>query len=264
MSETNYSLDEAKQPVKLYSEKSITTATFIGGAPAGFYLLSENYKALGKADAQRNSIVIGIAFTAIIILSAFLLPDSIPEIVFRVGIPGLTVLSIWLTLRKTQGAVLDEYQNSKGPFHSGWRVAGITALSALITAGAIFGFAFSGQDMELLTAYDEKMAEFSENEEASFKFYDELSYAPEFKLIQELDNVSIPSWEKNIELLKEVKSWEGLDRELQEQNDILMEYSQLRLQTFHVFKKALVEQGNTYDTQLEELHLEIENVLNKL
>jgi hypothetical protein len=57
---------------------------------------------------------------------------------------------------------------------------------------------------------------------------------------------------------------DGLPEEVQEQNKILLRYSELRLESFKLFKKVISEDTNIYDRQLDKIHSQIEQELSKL
>jgi hypothetical protein len=52
--------------------------------------------------------------------------------------------------------------------------------------------------------------------------------------------------------------------ELVEQNKILLEYSELRLEAFKILKKAISEETNIYDKELDVIHSKMDQNLKKL
>lgn len=264
MSEIETTLDEPKSSKKLFSSASIMTATFIGGPLGGSILIGQNFKAFGNLSAQRNSILLGLLFTAVLVGSAWILPDSIPEVVYRLGLPAISLGIVWLYFQRTQGELIEQHERTSGTFHPRWKGTSIGFLSGIVLGAGILGFALSDPDYELHSEYNMKMAEFTRNEEASLAFYDKLNYATDMELINEIDVVAIPGWKRNIEIINEVKTWEGLGEEIEAQNEILLEYSALRLEAAELIRKAIYESTQAYEVQLINLHNEIETVLNKL
>jgi hypothetical protein len=108
------------------------------------------------------------------------------------------------------------------------------------------------------------MKVFDKNEMESLQFYTKLEELSDFHLVRELDNVAIPAWEENIEILKRLELNDDLPKRLKRQTEVLMEYSNLRLETFQLFKKDILDLANDHLDEINRLHLEIEKSLNKL
>ena len=98
------------------------------------------------------------------------------------------------------------------------------------------------------------------------KIYDSINSNAKSRisLLQELDNSVIPKWEENITIIEKTNRFENFPEELKEQNRLLMEYSQLRLEAFTLLRKAIHEDTGNYALELDNLHLKIDEVLEKL
>jgi hypothetical protein len=79
-----------------------------------------------------------------------------------------------------------------------------------------------------------------------------------------LDEKTIPKWKENIEIINKTNQFEDLPSELIKQNEILLKYSELRIQAFELFRKAILEVTDKYAQQLVQKHTHIDNELLKL
>ena len=250
--------------IKLYSSKAISGATFLGGPLAAGYLISENYKALDKPDIGRAALIIGIVVTVILFGGIFMLPETIIDKIPRQIIPLIYTGIIWGIVEWKQGDILKAHKENNNSFFSGWRAAGVGIVSLLIIGIGIFGYVFLSTDNELNEKYDAEIAQFSKNENETLIFYDHLNTETRNSLIQELDEKTIPKWKENVEIINKTNSFKDLPSELNEQNQILLRYSELRIKAFELFRKAIKEDTEKYAPQLEKIHKEIDNELGKL
>ena len=118
---------------KLYSERWIWFASYIGGPLAGCYLMSKNFELLGKIDYAKKSFKIGIFSMALFFLGLIFVPSSIIDIIPSYSLPIIYTLIIASFVKKYQGNELKEHFNSGGKKYSGWKVTGISILSLIIT-----------------------------------------------------------------------------------------------------------------------------------
>jgi hypothetical protein len=79
-----------------------------------------------------------------------------------------------------------------------------------------------------------------------------------------LDEKTIPKWKENVRIINKTNQFENLPSELIEQNGILLKYSELRVQAFELFRKAIKEDTEKYSQQLELIHKQIDKELEKL
>src|SRR5690606_8238048 len=141
---------------------------------------------------------------------------------------------------------------------------GICIITTLIILSIAFAFLYMQPVSEEYQQYDNEMESFYNNETKSLLFYDNLGVKNDRQLIRDLKSIAIPAWEENIEIIKKTNEIENLPSELVLQNEILLEYSELRLKAFELFYKAFTENTSQYDDDLEKTHDKIEEVLNKL
>ncbi|WP_243471068.1 hypothetical protein [Winogradskyella sp. MH6] len=264
MTETENQIENTTENIKLYSSKAISGATFLGGPLAAGYLISENFKALNNPDDGRKSLIIGIVTTIILFGGIFMLPEQIIDKIPRQLIPLIYTGVIWGIVEWKQGDILKAHKENNNTFFSGWRAAGIGLISLLIIGIGIFGYAYIESSNPAYEIYDTKIAEFSKNENESLTFYDNIGFKSNSTLLSELDNKVIPKWERNIKIINELDNIDGLPSDLSDQNKTLLKYSELRLEAFLLIKKAVSEDTDKYDSQLNMLNIKIENELKKL
>ena len=107
-------------------------------------------------------------------------------------------------------------------------------------------------------AYDNGIERFQRNEEEALVVYD---MAEDLSAVDFIRDTGIPLWEENIEITKELDKIEGLYSEYIEQNKILREYSEIRIESYQLLEKAILEQTSKYNSQLEKLYAEIDETL---
>lgn len=264
MNETEKLQENNTKDIKLYSSRAIGGATFLGGPLAAGYMIGENFKALDKPNESRNSLIIGIISTIILFVGIFMVPENIIDKIPRQIIPLIYTGIIFGIVEWKLGGTLKSHKENGNQFFSGWRAAGIGFLSLIIISIGIFGYVFFGMNNEAYDQYDKEIAVFTINENESLEFYNHLDTKTNYALIKELENKTIPKWEENIQIIKRTNEIEDLPTELIEQNKILLKYSELRLEAFKLFKKAIEENTDKYAVQLQQTHNEIEKQLEKL
>ncbi|WP_188360740.1 hypothetical protein [Flavobacterium orientale] len=252
------------QDFKLYSSRAIGLATFLGGPLAAGYLIGENYKVIDKPTEGRNSLVLGIVFTVLLFGALFMIPENTIDKIPKQLIPLLYTGIILGIVEWKQGDMLKAHKENNNPFFSGWRAAGVGFVSLLVLVIGIFGYAFLSSDNEIYEKYDTELAQFSKNEKESLVFYDNLETKNNSSLLKELDEKTIPKWKANLEIIKKTNQLNNLPPDLVEQNNILLKYSELRIQAFELFRKSIYEDTDKYEEQLEQIHIQIEKELEKL
>ena len=264
MNEIELQTENNTKDVKLYSSKAISGATFLGGPLAAGYMISENYKALKKPSEGRTSLIVGIISTILLFGGVFMIPEDIMENIPRQVIPLVYTAIIWGFVEWKQGDILKAHKENNNTFFSGWRAAGIGFISLVIIGIGIFGYVYIESSNPAYDIYDNKIAEFSKNETETLTFYDNVNAKSRRALLNELEDDIIPKWEENIDIIKELNVVDGLPSDLLTQNETLLKYSELRLEAFKVIRKAIFEETNKYDSELDMLNLKISNELDKL
>lgn len=264
MTDTKLTTENNTKDIKLYSSRAISGATFLGGPLAAGYLIGENFKSIDKTIEGRISLIIGIISTVILFGGILMIPENIIDKIPRQIIPLIYTGIIWGIVEWKQGDILKAHKENNNLFFSGWRAAGIGFISLLILGIGIFGYAFLSTDNELYEKYDAELVQFSKNENETLVFYDNLDKKTNFSLLKELDEKTIPKWKENIEIINRTNQLKDLPSELIKQNEILLNYSELRVQAFEIFRKAIKEDTDIYAEQLEKIHMQINIELEKL
>lgn len=250
--------------LKFYSQRAIGIATFFGGPLAACYLVRENYLVLNKPDEAKKALLYGLLATIFIFGFIFMMPEDIMGKVPNQIIPIIYTAIIYYIVEYIQGETLKLHKDFGNEFISGWKATLVGVIAMLISLSLIFGYVFLFENDENLELYDTKMEVFSKNETESLEFYKYLTLEDEASLLKRLNEEVIPKWYENTEIIKNMNQLDGLPEEVQEQNKVLLRYSELRLQSFQLFRKAFSEHTNVYDKELDKVHLEIEQELNKL
>lgn len=250
--------------LKLYSQRAISIATFLGGPLAAGYLVRENYLELNKPDEAKKAFIYGLLTTVAVFGFIFIMPESIMEKVPNQIIPLIYTAIIYYVVEQTQGEILKLHKELGNEFYSGWKAARIGFVSLLLLITLIFGYFFLFENEGNLLEYDKKMELYSKNETASLEFYSFLETENQEKLLIRLNRDVIPKWVENKQIIKEVSNLDGLPNEIIDKNKILLNYTELRLQAFELFKKAIQENTDNYNNELDKIHVQIEQELNKL
>lgn len=250
--------------LKLYSQRAISIATFLGGPLAAGYLVRENYLELNKPDDAKKAFVYGLLATVAVFGFIFIMPESIMEKVPNQIIPLIYTAIIYYVVEQTQGEILKLHKELGNEFYSGWKAARVGFVSLLLLITVIFGYVYLFENEENLLEYDAKMELYTKNETATLQFYNFLETEDQQKLINRLTNDIIPKWIENKRLVIEASNISGLPNEVIAKNKILLKYTELRLESFELFKKAIQENNGNYNDDLDKIHFQIDQELEKL
>ena len=257
-------VENSTKNIKLYSIKSITGATFFGGPLVAGYLINKNYKALERPNDANFSLIVGIIATILLFAGLYMTPAEIIESIPSQLVPAVYTGIIWGLVEWKQGEILRIHKENNNNFYSGWSAAGIGLISLLIVGIGILGYAYLLTDNQLYNKYDSELTQFAKNEKESLNFYEHLDSNTSNLLIQEIDEIAIPKWRENIDIVNRIKTFENLPSELLEQNNKLLEYCELRIQAFQLFRKSLKENTGIYALEIEQIHLKIDEKLKQL
>ncbi|MBR9997347.1 MAG: hypothetical protein KFF73_00180 [Cyclobacteriaceae bacterium] len=250
---------------RLYSQKAISIATFFGGPLAAGILVRRNFINLGNQKYGERALSLGIMATMLILLLIYLLADIIPDRAFYPAIPGIYTAIIYLVVEKSQGHKLKEHKSKNLEFYSGWKAAGIGFMTAIIMLTiSVISHLNPGSKSFDIVKYNEGITEFTENESIALRVYTQLEDGELETIPAVIAETGIPKWIRNIEIITGLNAMENLPDELKSQNQILIEYCQLRIKAFGLINKAIQEQSSGYDTQIELIHLEIQQKMEDL
>lgn len=254
----NQTLDPIAEQYKLYSAMSIRIATFLGTPIAAGILIRKNYVMLGDEDKGKNALIISIIATLGLFVVLYFIPESMMDRIPNLVIPIMYMTIVHYYVQSTLDAALKKHEANGGAFYSGWRAAGIGLLVSAILVPAIFLYAYYGpQDFDA-EAYDSGIERFQKNEEEALAVYD---MPEDLSAVDFIRETGIPLWEENIEITQELDKIEGLYPEYIEQNKILREYSEIRVESYQLLEKAIIEQTSKYNRKLELLYSKIDATL---
>ena len=131
---------EAKAP-KLYADRSVFTATFLGGPLGGAAIIALNYRALGDDQSFRRSVIIGFIASVAILGACSQLPDSASR--SGAGIPIIIAASAQMLAKRLQGDAIAKHTALGGELASGWLAAGVGLLSLLLTLAVAVAICFA-------------------------------------------------------------------------------------------------------------------------
>lgn len=114
-----------------------------------------------------------------------------------------------------------------------------------------------------ISVYTIKLKEFSSMESKALAVYNLLQTVPKDSALYELKNTALYYWEKNLKLVESFEKME-LSDQLKERNIIIKEYCQLRIENCELFYKAISEDTDLYQRQLEESNKKIKAKLDEL
>ncbi len=257
-------IEESFENRKLFSEKEVFIATFFGGPVVAGYLMGQNYKALDETGLANRSFIIGLMSSILMYAALFLLPDNFIESIPTALIPGIYTFIIVLIFQKYQKPAVVLHKENGGKFHSGWKAAGIGGIFLLVQIAVIFLFIyFMIPDFQAST-YDKGIEEFSKNETEALKAYDILQTGTEEQILFHLKENGIDLWKQNLVILDNLDKIDGLPNELRMQDALLRRYCNLRIVSYRIIEKMILEQSDEFAPKLDSLQNEIDMVLGDL
>jgi len=254
-----------EENLKLYSQKAIAIATYLGSPLAAGILIRQNCINLGRERQGLNALMIGIISTILMFIGIFAIPEYIIDKVPNALIPLIYTVIIYIIVERIQGEDLKNHKKNQGEFYSSWKAAGIGGISAVILTAGIFAYVYAVEDdidFDVQT-YDQEIEKFIENESQALKFFNEIETANEGYLLLELTK-GIGIWKENTAIVDRINTIENLPIELFEQNVNLKKYCTYRIEQYELFMKAIIENTDKYNLELEEIGLKIEQILIEL
>ena len=250
---------------KLYSQKGIAIATFFGGPLAAGYLVRQNFINLGRDREGLVAIILGIVFTTIMFSLLFALPENIVDKIPNQLFPLIYTLIIYAIVESVQGKNLKAFKESGGEFQSNWKATGIGLLWMVVIIALVMLYIFvaPGGSDQLDKEITQKLEQVFENEEKALKFY---SLGPETSnedLIKAVKEEGVFYWNLNLQLLEEIQKYE-LEESFGDYISKLFIYTRLRQETYMLILKALHEETDNYDLEIEQKNRSVEAILDEL
>ncbi|MDD4528219.1 MAG: hypothetical protein PHF25_09385 [Candidatus Margulisbacteria bacterium] len=250
--------------MKLYSQRAIAIATYFGGPLAAGILIRKNFINLGKEKQGLNSLIIGILSTLLIFYGIFQIPESILDKIPNALIPLIYTGIIYLIVENLQGQELNKHKEEKNEFYSNWKATGIGAICSVILIGGIFAYAYLSPTDWDVDKYDSGLKKYNENEQVAMKLFDMLERNSKNEIVLFIEKTGIPKWEECIEILNEMNTIENIPQDFQKQNQLLLEYSKLRIEAYELISKAIFNETSEYDEEIIKRHKRIDEIINEL
>ncbi|WP_430974445.1 hypothetical protein [Sunxiuqinia rutila] len=250
---------------KLYSQKTISLATFLGGPLAAAIVIRRNYLNLNQEDKALKTIIAGILITAVLLFVLFQIPEGNFDRISQFVLPFIYTSVTYYIVEKLQGADLKRHEENNGEFYSNWSAAGVGLLVTVILLATIFGTVYIAQrnqnfDFE---TYDKEVAKFVANESNAIAVFGRFETSTTDYLLKELSK-GVVLWKENKRVVEKLNAIENLPAELLEQNAKLLKYCDLRIQHNELIIKAIIEETGQYDFEIEKTGLEINRILEEL
>lgn len=208
---------------------------------------------------------IGIISTVLLFLVLFIIPDHEAAKIPNQLIPFIYTGTIYIFVEKLMGNELRNHKENNGEFYSAWKAARIGFVSLVAILFSIASVAFFAGDFSKtanydIEAYNSGFNRFIKNEETSLNVFNLLGTAPVKKQNMEL-NKSIALWKENKMIIEQLNQIEHLPEELVNQNNLMSRYCELRLEHFGLIQKAIAENSNAYNQQIQNVGQEIERLI---
>jgi rhomboid protease GluP len=111
--------------------------------------------------------------------------------------------------------------------------------------------------------YDAKIQKFFSMEELALEVYNFPPDTPNDKLLYSIKDIGIYYWNENIKLIDSFEDL-NLPSEIRVRNRILKEYCELRIKCYELLYKAISENTEQYQQQIEDYNLQIEAKIKEL
>lgn len=114
-----------------------------------------------------------------------------------------------------------------------------------------------------IVEYEEKMKEFVAMESMALNVYRLSDSTPKVKLPSELKNRGLYYWKENLKLIQDL---EGMDlpRPIRIRNGKLKEYCELKLKSYRLIYKAIEEDTDKYENEINSYNQKIETIIKDL
>jgi rhomboid protease GluP len=138
---------------------------------------------------------------------------------------------------------------------------GTIGLLSIVTLTSSF-FIYKSMPNDLGT-YDAKMNEFSINEARALDVYNLPPTTPNDEILRVLQDSGIYYWNQNIKLIDNFQELD-LPLEIRTRNRLMREYCEIRIKSYELHIKAIVEDTYRYNTQIEEYNKQLEELINQI
>ncbi|MCG9879407.1 MAG: rhomboid family intramembrane serine protease [Bacteroidia bacterium] len=111
--------------------------------------------------------------------------------------------------------------------------------------------------------YDEKMEDFASMESMALEVYKLPEQTPNEKILVEIKDRGLYYWNENLKLIEGFKELD-LPLPIREKNAKLKEYCELRIKSYELIYKAINEDTDKYENEINEYNQKIETIISEL
>lgn len=254
-----------EENIKLYSQKTIALATYLGGPLAAGFLIRQNCINLNRDRQGLNSLLIGLLSTFLIFAALISVPEEIIDKIPNVIFPAIYAGIVYLIVEKIQGDDLKKHKENSGEFYSNWKASAIAVIGMLIILAGIFGYVYATEPNYNFdtVSYDNDMEIFFKNEKKSILVFNVIENADRKYLIKEFSE-GIVIWKENKSIIARMDEIENLPEEFKKQNRNLNNYCDFRITQYDLITKALSENTDFYDKEIEDIVNKIDNLIEEM
>ncbi|MFA7615933.1 MAG: MFS transporter [Weeksellaceae bacterium] len=244
--------------LKFYSKMAIYTTTFLAGPLAFGYMMWKNFKELGEKRKANLTLILVSVFTVLLFVLIFNLPDNIVERTPNYLLPVLMGAVALGLSEKYFGEILKEHKERGNAFYSVWNSIGVGFVSALpfLLMGLFY---FISGDL----IFGSEKSKFYKNEYETFEFYEHLDTKSDEELLKEIE-INLAKWQENKQIAENLLKKESKNKNDELENQLLSKYSDLKIEAFELFKKSISEDTDRYIPELDRIHEEISQIIDKL
>lgn len=136
----------------------------------------------------------------------------------------------------------------------------IAALTIILISSSFFMYTTLPND---IGKYDKKLEEFVSMESLALKVYNLPEDTPNEMILSELKDKGIYYWNENLKL---IESFKDLDLPLPiiTRNNKLKEYCELRIKSYELIYKAIKEDTDVYENEINKYNQEIDRIISEL
>ncbi|MCJ8299119.1 MAG: OmpH family outer membrane protein [Pseudomonadales bacterium] len=256
--------DQCTKVKNLYSLNAIALGTFIGGPAAAGTMIRRNYINTGREKQGNRALLIACLATLLIGIVLVLMAETFLHDLPSYVIPVAYTVIIRAIVSRIQGDDFQRQKFRKGSFYSSWRAAGVGGIHLSIIVCIYIAWVFLSPSEYDTAQYDQGLVRLQSNADQAEQLFDYLAAEQIDQAISFNRDIAMPLWQQNLQILQRLDKLEGLYTQLQQQNQMLKEYYQLRLQSFQLIQNALVEDTDAYQQQLQQLDIKIQLITDQL
>ena len=228
-------------------------STISAGASGAIFGLYGTFLALLTTNlidkSVKTSIIPGIIFFIAYNVFYGLRPNSGIDNAAHLGglFCGIVIGYAWLPCLK-------QYDNTRMKYST------ITVLSIVLLVSSIIVFRYLPND---IAKYEKQMYQFVSMESMALEVFQLPAETPRDKILSEINNRGLYYWKENIKLLKSFKDLD-LPWSVRVRNKKLIKYCELRIKSYRLLYKAVEEDTDKYNDELNQYNRELEAIIREL